>query len=148
MKTIDAMRRSAVGIAPDATILEAAQLMEHANVGSLVVLDGTVPLGIVTDRDLIRRGLARGLQPGARVDGVMTSPVHTVGANSDIHTVFGHFRRCGVRRLVVVDGADVKGIITVDDMLVDLAGDLFDLSRPLEREMLIGHRDAPVPATT
>lgn len=148
MKTIDAIRRSAVGIAPDATITDAATLMEQANVGSLVVLDGQRPIGIVTDRDLVRRAMARNLQPDARIDGVMSTPVHTVSAGSELHTAFGHFRRCGVRRLVVVEEDAVKGILTVDDMLVDLAGDLFDLSRPLEREMVFGHRDAPVPATT
>lgn len=148
MKTIEAMRRSVVAIDPAATVTQAAQLMEQANVGSLVVLDGARLCGVVTDRDLVRRAMARELQRDARVDGVMSTPAFTVGANSDVHTTFGLFRRHGVRRLVIVDGDDVKGMLTVDDMLVDLAADLFDLARPLEREMLFGHRDVPVPAQT
>ena len=143
MKSIEATRRTIVAIRPDATVHAAAQTMEQANVGSLVVIDGTTLVGIVTDRDLVRRALARGLSPRARVDGVMSMPVHTIEASNDLHTAFGLFRRHGVRRLVVVEETAVKGMLSVDDLLVDISSDLFDLARPLDREMLIGHRDAP-----
>jgi CBS domain-containing protein len=147
MKAIEATRRSLVAIRPDAPVQEAAQLMVQANVGSLVVLDEGRLVGIVTDRDLVRRALARGLNRDARVDGVMTMPVHTIDGRSDLHCAFGLFRRHGVRRLVVVEGDVVTGMLTVDDLLIDLASDLFDLARPIEGEMLLGHHDAAAPAT-
>lgn len=148
MRTIDAVRRSGVGIRPEQTIREAAVLMEQAGVGSLAVIDGKNLVGIVTDRDLVRRGLARGLASDARVDGVMTSPVVTISADADLHEAFALFRTHAVRRLAVVRDEQFVGMTTVDDLLVDLAADLADLARPVTAEVLFAHRDSPVPATT
>lgn len=147
MRSIDAVRRSGVGIRPDQTIRDAAVLMEQAGVGSLVVIEGDELVGIVTDRDLVRRGLARGLTGDARVDGVMTAPVVTISAEADLHDAFALFRTHALRRLAVVQGGKFQGTITVDDLLIDLASDLADLARPVAAEVLFGHRDSPVPAT-
>jgi len=148
MRTIDRVRRSGVGVRPDQTIHDAAVLMELANVGSLAVIDGGRLVGIVTDRDLVRRGLARRLPSDARVDGVMTSPVVTISADADLHDSFALFHNYAVRRLAVVRGEQFLGTITVDDLLIDLAGDLADLARPVAAEVVFGHHDSPVPATT
>lgn len=148
MRTIDALRRSGVGIKPGQTIREAAELMEHTGVGSLAVVDGTRLTGIVTDRDLVRRGLARGLPLDARVDTVMSSPVITVDAEADLHDAFKVFRTHGVRRLAVVRDGQFTGMITVDDLLVDLADDLVGLSRPIDAEIHHAHRDGAVVAMT
>jgi len=59
---MEAVRRSAVGIGPQKTIRDAAVMMERSGVGSLAVIDNGALVGIVTDRDLVRRALARGLQ--------------------------------------------------------------------------------------
>jgi predicted transcriptional regulator len=83
----------------------------------------------------------------ARVDSVMSTPVVTIGAELDIRQAFALFRSHDVRRLAVLDGGHFVGVITVDDLLVTLASDLFALSRPLQDEILSPHRDNPVPAT-
>lgn len=146
MRTIDSIRRSGLGIAPGRTITDAARIMETAAVGSLAVVDGDELVGIVTDRDLVRRGLAKGLSPEARVDGVMSTPVVTIDAEADLHGAFTLFRTHAVRRLAVVRDGRFVGVITVDDLLIDLAADLVDLARPVTAEVLFGHHDAPVPA--
>ena len=148
MQTIDALRRSAVAIRPDQTIREAAVLMDQAGVGSLAVIEGSRLVGIVTDRDLVRRGLARDLASDARVDGVMSSPVVTISAAADLHDAFALFRRHAVRRLAVVRGEEFVGTVTIDDLLVNVAADLADLARPVTAEVLFGHHDSPAPATT
>ena len=148
MLTIDAVRRSGVGIRPEQTIHEAAVLMEQTGVGSLAILDGDELVGILTDRDLVRRGVARGLADDARVDGVMTSPVVTIPADADLHAAFALFRSHAVRRLAVVRDKRFVGMVTIDDLLVDLAADLADLARPVTAEVLFGHHESPVPATT
>jgi CBS domain-containing protein len=122
--------------------------MEQSGVGSLAVIDGKDLQGIITDRDLVRRVLARDLRPDARVDGVMSSPVVTIAADADVHEAFALLRAHGVRRLAVVREGEFVGMVTTDDLLVDLAADLFDLSRPVSAEMLRAHRDSPVPAMT
>ena len=146
MRTIDGVRRSGVGIAPDRTITHAAKIMEVAAVGALAVVDGEELVGIVTDRDLVRRGMAARLSPDARVDSVMSSPVVTIDAEADLHGAFTLFRTHAVRRVAVVRDGRFVGMISIDDLLIDLAADLADLARPVTAEVLFGHHDAPVPA--
>jgi CBS domain-containing protein len=147
MRTMDGVRRSGVGIGPERTLHDAAAVMEQAGVGALAIVDGDRLVGIVTDRDLVRRGFARGLAPDARVDAVMSAPVVTIDAEADLHDAFGLFRTHALRRLAVVRAGQFVGMITVDDLLVDLAGDLADLARPVTAEVLFAHRDSAVPAT-
>ena len=142
MQTMDAVRRSGVGIGPERTVRDAAAIMEQAGVGSLAVIDGARLVGIVTDRDLVRHALAPGLAPDVRVDTVMTSPVITIAADADLHEAFALFRTNGVRRLAVMRDGQFVGMITVDDLLVDLAADLADLARPVTAEILVAHRDS------
>jgi CBS domain-containing protein len=148
MRTIEAVRRSGVAIAPDRTVGDAAVLMDAAGVGALAVLDDDRLVGIVTDRDIVRRGLARHIAADARIDAVMSCPAVTIDASADLHDAFGLFRIHAVRRLAVVDEGRFVGMITIDDLLVDLAADLADLARPVAAEVLFAHRDSPVPATT
>jgi CBS domain-containing protein len=148
MRSIEAVRRSGVGIGPESTIRAAAALMEQAGVGSLAIIDGDDLVGIVTDRDLVRRALAPGLSPEARVDGVMSAPVITISADADLRGTFALFRENAVRRLAVVRDGRFVGMLSVDDLLVDLAADLIDLTRPVTAEVLFAHHDSPVPATT
>jgi CBS domain-containing protein len=148
MRTIDAIYRSGVGIGPERTLREAAEIMTSAGVGSLAVVEGDRLVGIVTDRDLVRRGLARGLASDARVDGAMTAPVVTIDADADLHDAYGLFREHAVRRLAVVRDGRFVGMVAIDDLLVHLAADLADLARPVTAEILFAHRDSPLPATS
>ncbi len=147
MRAIDVIHRSGVAIGPDRTIYEAAAVMEQSGVGMLAIVEQQQLLGVVTDRDLVRRALARGLPSDSRIDGVMTSPVVTIEADSDVREAFALFRSHGLRRLVVVrDGAFV-GVISIDDLLVVVASELGDLCRPVTAELLFAHRDSGLPAT-
>ena len=148
MRAIDAVRRSGIAVEPDCTIQKAAAVMESAGVGALAVIDGDQLVGLVTDRDLVRRALAKALAPDARIDAVMSTPVVTIDADTDLHDAFGLFRTHAVRRLAITKKGQFAGMITVDDLLIDLAADLSDLARPVTAEVLFGHRDSPVPATT
>jgi signal-transduction protein with cAMP-binding, CBS, and nucleotidyltransferase domain len=99
----------------------------------------------VTGRDLVRRGLARGLPLDSPVDAVMTVPVVTIDAEADLHEAFAVFRSNAVRRLAVVRDGQFIGNVTVDDLLIDLARDLADLARPVTAEVVFGQREARVP---
>jgi CBS domain-containing protein len=145
MRIIDGVRRSGVAIGPDRTVRDAAVIMEQAGVGSLAIVDGDRLVGIVTDRDLVRRVLARGLADDARIDGVMSAPVVTIDADADLREAFAVFRSHGLRRLAVVRNGAFAGMITVDDLLVNVAADLSDLARPICGEILFAHRDAALP---
>lgn len=146
MRVGDQVRRPGVTIEADATIHQAARLMEEQNLGSLVVVDGGSPVGIVTDRDLVRRGLAHALAPDARVDGVMSSPVVSIDAEEDATVAFRTFRNHPIRRLVVTEADAVHGVLTVDDLVINLSSQLADIARPVTAETVFGHRDPSVPA--
>jgi CBS domain-containing protein len=135
MRAIDGVRRSGVAVSPHRSIRDAAMIMDQASVGSLAVIDEGRLVGIVTDRDLVRRGLAQDLAPTTPVEEVTSAPVVTIGAEADLHPTYKLFRTHAVRRLAVVDFDNFVGMITVDDLLVDLAADLFDLARPVAAEV-------------
>lgn len=141
------LRRSAVAVAPDDSVRTAASLMASAGVGALVVVEDGRPVGIATDRDLVRRAMASGMALDARIDAVMSTPVLTIPATADLHDAFASFRNHAVRRLVVIDERGrFAGVVSVDDLLIDLASDLHDLVQPVTAEVLFGHHDSPVPA--
>ncbi len=146
MRTVEMLHRSGVGVAPSRTIREVAAVMEQAGVGSVAVIDGDRLVGIVTDRDLVRRVLARGLEADARIDSVMTTPVITVAADDALDAAFGLFASHGLRRLAVTRDDSFVGMLTIDDLLVSVVGQLGSLARPITAEILFAHRDPSVPA--
>jgi CBS domain-containing protein len=145
MQTISRLRRSGVGVAPDRTLRDVARLMSSSGIGTVAVLDGDDLVGIVTDRDLVRRGLARELPPDARVDGIMSSPVITIEADTDLHEAISTFGRHALRRLAVVDHGAFVGIISLDDLLVDVATDLRQLTAPMAAEITSPQQDSGLP---
>jgi len=119
---------------------EAAQLMREEHVGDLVVVDEKsgrrIPVGIVTDRDLVVEIIARGVDPNAvTVGDVMGTDLVTARETDDIYDTMQRMRAKGVRRIPVVnaDGALV-GIVAVDDFLDLLAEELTALARVVSRE--------------
>ncbi len=147
MQIINATRRSAIAVAPDRPIADVAQLMEDATVGAVAVVDQDRLVGIVTDRDLVRRALARRLEPDGRIDSVMSSPVVTIPARADLRDAYRAFADNALRRLAIVDENDrFVGMLSVDDLLIDLTSDLAALAKPVTAEVLFGHHETPVPA--
>jgi CBS domain-containing protein len=135
-----------VSVPTTATVADAARLMEHAGVGSLLVMDGDRLAGIVTDRDLALRVVALRSPYDGRVDAVMTCNVVTLQPSASRHDAVSAFRRHAVRRLPVVDGERVVGVVALDDVLA--AGSVEDL--PLVRDMVGGeiahpHHESPLP---
>lgn len=145
MRAIELIHRPGVTIQSDTTVTEAAERMEQAGVGCLAVVDSGSLVGIVTDRDLVRRAMARRLPADVRVDAVMTTPVISIQADTDARSAFELFRTHAVRRVAVMRGAEFVGMITVDDLLVVLSRELADIVRPVTAEVLFAHHDSQVP---
>jgi CBS domain-containing protein len=147
MHAIEAARKSPATITADRTITEAAGEMDRLAVGALVVVESdNRPVGIVTDRDLVVRGLARRADPEARVDAVMSTDLVVLAADADLRDALGIFESHAIRRLPLVEGERVVGMLTMDDLVVDLTGDLVRLSRPITAQVLFGHREPSTPA--
>jgi signal-transduction protein with cAMP-binding, CBS, and nucleotidyltransferase domain len=134
-----------VTIAASATITEAARLMDEHVVGAVVVVDQGRPVGIVTDRDLAVRAVARRLPPDARVDDVMSTDLVTVGAEEPVGAALEIFRNRAIRRLPVMDEGRMTGMFTVDDLMIHLVNDLEDLMAPVTDQVVFGHPEAKLP---
>jgi CBS domain-containing protein len=142
---IAAIARGVVTIDVAQSIGEAARSMESHGVGALVVVDGERLVGIVTDRDLVLRGLARRLPDDARVDSVMTTDVVALGADDDASRALQIFRRHDVRRVPIVEGQRPVGIVTADDVLVEMLDELAGVMHPITKQVLVPHHDPGLP---
>ena len=145
MRVGDVAQRAPITLPPDGTIRQAAQLMESKGVGSIAIVDGQRLVGMVTDRDIVRRAVARGLAGDARVDGIMSAPVVTIDAEADLRHAFDILHGHAVRRLAVVRDGVLVGVLSVDELLVCLSTDLANLARPVTAELLFAHRDPALP---
>jgi CBS domain-containing protein len=146
MKTKELLAKGPVAVQGGMPLREAAALMDSANVGALLIMDGERLVGIATDRDIVVRAVAGAYPSDARIDSVMSTDIVSVDADADVRQAFRTLGTHGVRRLPVMDGDGVVGMITVDDLLVALATDLERLVHPLIGELVFGHHPAPVPA--
>jgi len=124
-----------VTCARGAGVRELAQLMRDRHVGDVVVVDrgeeGAVPVGIVTDRDIVVRVLAKGLDIDAATAGdLMGEPLTTVSDSESVYDAIWHMRSHDIRRLPVVDARGVLlGVVTMDDIAAHLAAELADMVR-------------------
>lgn len=132
--------REVVFIRRDESIPEAARLMRRHHVGDLVVVeeqqDRRVPVGIVTDRDLVLEVIAQEVDPNRLTVGdVMSFELVTAREEDSLFDAIKLMRCRGVRRVPVVDRAGVLvGILSVDDLLELFAETLGDLATLLQRE--------------
>lgn len=108
----------------------AAKKMKEKNVGSLVVVDGKKPMGIVTDRDIALRVVAAGKDADAlKVGEIMTRVPATIDEHMGILDASAMFGKTAVRRLPIVDSAgELKGIVSVDDLFDILARELGNIA--------------------
>lgn len=112
MKVRELMTKQPTTVEPDATLGEVATLMKQQDCGSIPVVDGGRLVGIVTDRDIVVRGIAAGVDPRTqRVSKVMSSDPVTVGPDEDVTEAEKKMADRQVRRLPVVEGGKLIGII-------------------------------------
>jgi CBS domain-containing protein len=104
-------------LSEDATLLDAAELMRMHNVGDVLIADHDQLRGIVTDRDIVVRGLAEGLDPSsATVRQIATGTVVTVGPDDDVADAVGLMRDNALRRLPVCDQSRLIGVVSLGDL--------------------------------
>jgi CBS domain-containing protein len=112
MKVRELMTKQPTTVGPGATLGEVATLMKQDDCGSIPVVEGGRLVGIVTDRDIVIRGIAAGVDPKTqRVNKVMSSDPVTVGPEDDITDAEKKMADRQIRRLPVVDGGKLVGII-------------------------------------
>jgi CBS domain-containing protein len=138
----DVMTRGVRTLRPTDTVVQAAQAMDELNVGVIPVCDGEKLVGMVTDRDIVVRGVAQDCElRNTPLTDVMSAKVHVVKESDDVDSVLGEMAERQIRRLPVIDDDQhLVGIVTLGDIAaknpdgdeVDVAVSLGDISTPAE----------------
>ena len=140
--------RRVVMIGVEESVLEAATVMREQHVGAVVVTRSNgrrVPVGILTDRDIVVGVVAAGLDPKLMTTGdVMQRQLVTAPATNGVLETVQLMRARGVRRVPLVDEAGaLVGIVTLDDLLQLLADEFSELARLIDQERSIEEHRRP-----
>lgn len=132
--------RDLVAVGRDDTVLKAAELMRQNHVGDVLVIekkhDTTVPVGIVTDRDVVIEIVAPGLDPSViTVGDIMQPHLSTIEEDAEVFHAIKLMTSKGIRRLPVIDKyGSLVGILTLDDLLLIMAKESFSIAMLLNNE--------------
>jgi len=117
MKVSEVMTRDVQTVRPDQRVQDAASFMLSADAGSIPVTDGDRLIGMITDRDIAVRGVAKGYGPDTPVRELMTDDVICVRDTDDLEDVASKMSEAQVRRLPVIDENErLCGIVSLGDL--------------------------------
>lgn len=139
MRVSELMSKTVVTVPIGATMKGAAGQMLQNGVGSVIVLNDGTPAGIITEMDALRVGYATN-RPFEKVPvrTVMSRPLKTIEPNKTVQTAIRRMKKQQVKKLPVVSGFDLVGIITMSDIIFN-HGELLNEARQLESGT--GNRD-------
>jgi len=113
----DAMTSEVKTATPSQSLTDAAKLMKQEDVGSVPVVDGDRLVGVLTDRDIVVRGIADGSDPNAvQVGAIASRDVVTVRSDDDLDEALRLMAQHQVRRLPVVDDGQLVGVVATADV--------------------------------
>lgn len=121
---------------PATRIYDAVRAMEDNHIGAVLVCEAHELVGIVTDRDVALKGVGDGLDPlEFQLSDIMSGPVASVPADATVADVADLMRARHVRRIPILNGTAVVGIVTLDDLVVERALDSFTLAGILRAQL-------------
>jgi len=113
----DLMTQNIISILPETSVVEATRIMSARDISSILIKTGDDYIGIFTDRDVMRKVVASGLDPNnTAVREIMSSPLITISEDAGIQEVAEKMRDRKIRRLVVINEGVVVGIISESDI--------------------------------
>lgn len=119
-KVEELMVRQPATVSPDDTLVDAATVMSEADVGDVLVADAGELRGILTDRDIVVRAVAQGSVPAETTVGeVYSADLTTVAPDDDVSRAVGVMRSRALRRVPVVDGGTLVGVVSLGDLAVE-----------------------------
>ena len=129
----DVMTRDVRSMSPSDTVSKAAQAMDELNVGVIPVCEGGKLVGMVTDRDIVVRGIARECDmKTAKLADVMSTNVRCATEDQEIDEILGQMGDSQIRRMPVVDGQQrLVGIVSLGDIADKDSGDELDVAQSL-----------------
>lgn len=117
----DLMSTNLVSLQVDTTLVDAARVMRERDIGDVVVIEDDHLIGVVTDRDIVVRAIANGLDPRSTTLGAVASrELVTVDANDDAQAAARAMRERAVRRVLVASGEELVGILSIGDLATEV----------------------------
>ena len=138
MRVHNLMVRNPIVAGLDTPALELAKVMTAKRIGSIIITDNGKPVGIVTERDLVRRVLAEGLDSASiRASSICSKPVISCSKFADLEDAVDIMKDYNIRRIMVIDDDQrLVGILTYDDIVANLK----ELSEELAMKFLVFSR--------
>jgi CBS domain-containing protein len=138
MKLNDIFPQRVVSAGPEESLAAVALRMQEHNVGTVVIVEGQRPVGIITDRDLALALGVKGVSPQSPARKVMTRHVQAIPEDMGIFTATNFIKELGVRRLPIVDSEDhLVGLVSLDDLMRFLVRELSNLAEGVRHEMKV-----------
>lgn len=119
MKINDVMTKDVISVDVNTKIEQVAKIMKEHNIGSIPVCDGNNIVGILTDRDIVVRGLASNSYNNLVVRDIMTSNPVTCSSQKDALDAARIMSERQIRRLIVVDNSNLVGMVSLGDLAVE-----------------------------
>jgi signal-transduction protein with cAMP-binding, CBS, and nucleotidyltransferase domain len=123
-KVRDVMTPGPIGVDYHQPVGEAARAMRDWGVGAILVVSNGSLYGLVTDRDLVVRAVAEGRRADEPVGPLSSGNLIGVDADADVHEAMRLMRQHAVRRLPVLEGGQVAGIVSLGDLAMQDEPDL------------------------
>jgi len=133
-----ACKRKTFTISEDASLIDAANLMEHNNIGFLVVKDDSdnIPIGTITDRDIVTKVISKRLDPESiKVGDVMSGDLLILNNEDSIKETIELMRTKGVRRAPIIENEEIIGLVSIDDLIIILAEELNGLGELIKKQI-------------
>ena len=126
-KVYDCMTTKPISVSSDASLEECAKVMAKNHVGALVIKDNHESKGMITEQDIVRNAIAKGINPlTKKVKDFMATKLITINPNDDIYGALIKMRDSNIRHLPVVDSGKMVGLLTLKDVL-KIEPSLFEL---------------------
>jgi signal-transduction protein with cAMP-binding, CBS, and nucleotidyltransferase domain len=113
----DVMKKSVISIDSSMTVQDAAKMMDDASIGAIVVIENGIAIGIITERDLTRRVIAKGKPLTTNVKEVMSSPLVLINPDDSIWDAAQLMKSRRIHRIPAVKDNRLVGIVTTSDIV-------------------------------
>ncbi|MEK6877040.1 MAG: CBS domain-containing protein [Thermoproteota archaeon] len=112
----DIMKNNVISIDSSMTVKDAAEMMDGSEIGGIVVMENNIAIGIVTERDIVRRIVAKNKNHSTKLKDVMSAPLITINPDETVWELAQLMKRKKIHRVPVTSGTRLVGIVTTTDL--------------------------------